>query len=129
MALLFHGLYHINEVLSILRELGEVYPEYLGDIDWDDVVGKFISLEETHELLSGVGFTDSSIIGIHEIAYVNPSNFLKDLNTVFSFWQEGLSSDVVDLLRDELVQKMLLVSTKKGFKRTRYDIYAYGKKP
>jgi ubiquinone/menaquinone biosynthesis C-methylase UbiE len=128
-ALLYHGLHHINEVLSLLSDLGDKYPEYLGDIDWKDVVGKFISLEETHEIFNRIGFYNVSIYGIHEIAYVDPSSFMNGLDTVFSFWQEGLSIEVVDMLRCELVKNMNSASTSKGFKRTRYDIYAYGRKP
>jgi ubiquinone/menaquinone biosynthesis C-methylase UbiE len=126
---LFHGLYHINEVLSLLGDLGSKYPEYLGDIDWSDVMGKFICLEEVFDLFSSVGFDIVSLYGVHEVAFVNPSMFMRGLDTVFSFWQEGLSSNVVVRLRDELVQGMVSKSTDKGFKRTRYDIYAHGKKP
>ena len=83
----------------------------------------------TYELFSSVGFDIINLYGVHEIAFVNPSMFMRGLDTVFSFWQEGLSSDVVEILRDELLHGMLSESTENGFKRTRYDIYTHCKKP
>jgi len=129
LALLYHGKGHINEVLSIFMHLEEKNPEYFEGVSWVEVSENFISLERSHELFTEVGFHGIRAYAIHEIDYVEPSRFMAGLDTVFSFWQEGLPSNVVMELKNELVREMEKTSTDMGFKRTRYDVFAYGKKP
>ncbi len=128
-ALLYHGNSHINEVLSIFKHLEEKYPEFFKGLSWDDVSKNFISLEHSHELFTEVGFYDIRTYALHEINYIEPSRFIAGLDTVFSFWQEGLPSNVVLDLKNELIREMGKTSTDMGFKRTRYDIFAYGIRP
>jgi ubiquinone/menaquinone biosynthesis C-methylase UbiE len=129
LALLYHGKSHIIEVLSIFMHLEERFPEYFEGVSWDEVNENFISLERSHELFTEAGFHYIRTYAIHEIDYVEPSRFIAGLDTVFSFWQEDLPSNIVLDLKNELIREMEKTSTDMGFKRTRYDVFAYGKRP
>ena len=123
-ALLFNAGPHYKEALEIYTRIMNRHPEY----PMPDML-KVISLEEAHELFDEAGFQKTRIFAIHQLNYVDPSIFLLARDATASWWKIGLPSEVVEMLKKEMLEEMTKLRTAKGFKSTSYNIIAIAQKP
>jgi ubiquinone/menaquinone biosynthesis C-methylase UbiE len=126
-ALLFFAGQTLSETGDIYNRVKERHPDYaLPDY------GKLINLEETHELFDKAGFKKTRIYGMHQIDYIDPSNYFFGVDAPTTFWRINMppdfSSEIIEIVKKEIKEEMIKAKTDKGFKSTMYNIIAYAQK-
>jgi SAM-dependent methyltransferase len=87
------------------------------------------SLEEVHEIFDKVKFENVRIHSKRSLVFYDPSVFLRQRDAATSFWQVGLTEEEVENIKREWFKEITRLSTEKGFKLTKDNIFAYGVKP
>jgi len=143
----------LAEMYRVLKPTGQVALRFNGHKSWKRIFAIFIrleqedpafsmtpgfitvreyfslTLEEVYDMFNHVGFQDARIYGIHRVTYLDPERIRQGVDTVWAFWQIGLSADIVERYKDRLIEEMQKQSTTRGFPYTSYWVIAYGKKP
>jgi ubiquinone/menaquinone biosynthesis C-methylase UbiE len=129
-ALRFNGYESWKRIFAIFIQLEQEDSTFSMTPGWTTIRDYFsLTLEEAYDLFDQVGFHDARIHGIHRVTYMNPERIRQGVDTVWAFWQIGLSDDIVERYKDRLIEEMQKQSTPRGFPYTSYWIIAYGNKP
>jgi ubiquinone/menaquinone biosynthesis C-methylase UbiE len=123
-ALTFQGWLAFKEMTKAYDRVRNSHPEY----GMPDLL-RLMSLEETQELFDRTGFQRSRIYAIHQVDYVNPSDFRAQRDATASSWRVSLPLEMVEKAQKEIHTEMAKLITKKGLKTTIYNIFAYAQKP
>jgi ubiquinone/menaquinone biosynthesis C-methylase UbiE len=117
-----------QEILGIALEVASRHPEHPSFME---AIVEFrddkVELEAVIDLFESAGFMDHMIYGRHRVMFFEPSFWL-ERGMLWDEWSGGLSSDVAESIRDEMLVECRRLSEAKGFKHTSYNIIAVGVK-
>jgi ubiquinone/menaquinone biosynthesis C-methylase UbiE len=120
-ALRFNGHESWKRIFNIFIRLESEDPAFSMTPSWTTIRDYFsLTLEEAYDMFDHAGFDNTRIHGIHRVTYYDPEQLRKGVDTVWTFWQIGLSADVVTRYKERLVEEMQKQSTKRGFPYTSY---------
>lgn len=129
-ALTYAGKPGWHETTKIAHDVEARHPDLPGFRDAvHDTENWPLSLEESIDILEEEGFKISNIYERRALNYTDPSMIVSESNSAWDYWRQGMPKEMVDTIREELVDYARKAVSPRGFKLTSINIFAWGTKP
>ena len=129
LAILFGAGPMFKEIWDVLGEVADghpEHPEFAASVE--EIKAMHINLEETESLLEGAGFEKTYVYARHRLIYPG-LEFAIHKTPYAGCWKITLPDDALEVVVEELTEKLNEAKTEKGFRATWYVTLAYGVKP
>jgi ubiquinone/menaquinone biosynthesis C-methylase UbiE len=87
-----------------------------------------LELEDSIDLLEKAELKISNVYERRGIDYTNPNTIVSESNSAWNYWRQGTPEQMVDTIKNELLNGAKEATSSKGFKVTSINIFAWGTK-